>query len=211
MMKSYKKILVLAPHTDDGELGCGASIHKFASEGKEVFYVAFSICTKSLPEHMHPMTLANEVKKATEILGVKKENLVLFDFDVRHFPSHRQEILEEMVKLNASIKPDLVLMPNVNDIHQDHQTIYAEGLRAFKQTTILGYELPWNNLIFTTNTFIKLDEANIKQKIAALNEYKSQSARTYLNEDFIRSLARTRGVQIGTDYAEAFELVRWII
>jgi LmbE family N-acetylglucosaminyl deacetylase len=210
-MKSYKKILVLAPHTDDGELGCGASIHKFASEGKEVFYVAFSICTKSLPEHMHPMTLANEVKKATEILGVKKENLVLFDFDVRHFPSHRQEILEEMVKLNASIKPDLVLMPNVNDIHQDHQTIYAEGLRAFKQTTILGYELPWNNLIFTTNTFIKLDEANIKQKIAALNEYKSQSARTYLNEDFIRSLARTRGVQIGTDYAEAFELVRWII
>jgi LmbE family N-acetylglucosaminyl deacetylase len=210
-MKSYKKILVLAPHTDDGELGCGASIHKFASEGKEVFYVAFSICTKSLPEHMHPMTLANEVKKATEILGVKKENLILFDFDVRHFPSHRQEILEEMVKLNASIKPDLVLMPNVNDIHQDHQTIYAEGLRAFKQTTILGYELPWNNLIFTTNTFIKLDEANIKQKIAALNEYKSQSARTYLNEDFIRSLARTRGVQIGTDYAEAFELVRWII
>jgi N-acetylglucosamine malate deacetylase 1 len=210
-MKSYKKILVLAPHTDDGELGCGASIHKFANEGKEVFYVAFSICTKSLPEHMHPMTLANEVKKATEILGVKKENLILFDFDVRHFPSHRQEILEEMVKLNASIKPDLVLMPNVNDIHQDHQTIYAEGLRAFKQTTILGYELPWNNLIFTTNTFIKLDEANIKQKIAALNEYKSQSARTYLNEDFIRSLARTRGVQIGTDYAEAFELVRWII
>jgi LmbE family N-acetylglucosaminyl deacetylase len=102
-------------------------------------------------------------------------------------------------------------MPNVNDIHQDHQTIYAEGLRAFKQTTILGYELPWNNLIFTTNTFIKLDEANIKQKIAALNEYKSQSSRTYLNEDFIRSLARTRGVQIGTDYAEAFELVRWII
>jgi LmbE family N-acetylglucosaminyl deacetylase len=210
-MKSYKKILVLAPHTDDGELGCGASIHKFASESKEVFYVAFSICTKSLPEHMHPMTLANEVKKATEILGVKKENLILYDFDVRHFPSHRQEILEEMVKLNASIQPDLVLMPNVNDIHQDHQTIYAEGLRAFKQTTILGYELPWNNLIFTTNTFIKLDEANIKQKIAALNEYKSQSSRTYLNEDFIRSLARTRGVQIGTDYAEAFELVRWII
>ncbi len=210
-METFKKILILAPHTDDGELGCGATIHKFSSEGREVFYVAFSICTKSLPAHMHPMTLANEVKKATEILGVKKENLILFDFDVRNFPSHRQEILEEMIKLNSSIKPDLVLMPNVNDIHQDHQTIYAEGLRAFKQTTILGYELPWNNLTFSTNTFIRLDESNIKQKVAALNEYKSQSSRTYLNEDFIRSLARTRGVQIGTQYAEAFELVRWII
>jgi LmbE family N-acetylglucosaminyl deacetylase len=102
-------------------------------------------------------------------------------------------------------------MPNCNDIHQDHQTIYAEGLRAFKQTTILGYELPWNNLTFTTNTFIKLSEENVKTKIAALKEYKSQSSRTYLNDDFIHSLAKTRGVQIGSEYAEAFELIRWII
>ncbi|MFN8317589.1 MAG: hypothetical protein U0T32_14165, partial [Chitinophagales bacterium] len=64
-MNQFKKVLVLAPHTDDGELGCGASIHKFSSEGADVFYVAFSICTRSLPEHLHPMTLAEEVKRAT--------------------------------------------------------------------------------------------------------------------------------------------------
>jgi hypothetical protein len=84
-------------------------------------------------------------------------------------------------------------------------------LRAFKRTTILGYELPWNNLSFTTNTFVTLNENNVQQKIKALNEYESQKSRSYLNADFIRSLAKTRGVQIAADYAEAFELIRWII
>ena len=210
-MNQFKKVLVLAPHTDDGELGCGATIHKLSEAGAEVFYVAFSICTRSLPEHLHPMTLAEEVKKATELLGVKKENLILYDYDVRHFPAIRQTILEEMVALEKQIKPDLVLMPCSTDIHQDHQTIYAEGLRAFKRTTILGYELPWNNLSFTTNTFVTLNENNVQQKIKALNEYESQKSRSYLNADFIRSLAKTRGVQIAADYAEAFELIRWII
>jgi LmbE family N-acetylglucosaminyl deacetylase len=210
-MKQFKKVLVLAPHTDDGELGCGATIHKLSEAGAEVFYVAFSICTRSLPEHLHPMTLAEEVKRATELLGVSKENLILYDYDVRHFPAIRQTILEEMVALEKQIKPDLVLMPCSTDIHQDHQTIYAEGLRAFKRTTILGYELPWNNLSFTTNTFVTLNENNVQQKIKALNEYESQKSRSYLNADFIRSLAKTRGVQIAADYAEAFELIRWII
>jgi LmbE family N-acetylglucosaminyl deacetylase len=210
-MNQFKKVLVLAPHTDDGELGCGASIHRFSTEGAEVFYVAFSICTRSLPDHLHPMTLAEEVKKATELLGVRKENLILYDYDVRHFPAIRQTILEEMVALEKQIKPDLVLMPCSTDIHQDHQTVYAEGLRAFKRTTILGYELPWNNLSFTTNTFVTLNENNVQQKIKALNEYESQKSRSYLNADFIRSLAKTRGVQIAADYAEAFELIRWII
>jgi LmbE family N-acetylglucosaminyl deacetylase len=157
------------------------------------------------------MTLAEEVKRATELLGVSKENLILYDYDVRHFPAIRQTILEEMVALEKQIKPDLVLMPCSTDIHQDHQTIYAEGLRAFKRTTILGYELPWNNLSFTTNTFVTLNENNVQQKIKALNEYESQKSRSYLNADFIRSLAKTRGVQIAADYAEAFELIRWII
>jgi LmbE family N-acetylglucosaminyl deacetylase len=210
-MQQFQKVLVLAPHTDDGELGCGATIHKLSAEGAEVFYVAFSICTRSLPEHLHPMTLAEEVKKATELLGVKRKNLILYDYDVRHFPAIRQTILEEMVALEKQIKPDLVLMPCSTDIHQDHQTVYAEGLRAFKRTTILGYELPWNNLSFTTNTFVTLNENNVQQKINALNEYESQKSRSYLNADFIRSLAKTRGVQIAADYAEAFELIRWII
>lgn len=210
-MKEFKRVLVLAPHTDDGELGCGSTINKFVEEGAEVTYVAFSIATRSLPAGLPPDTLAKEVAAATKILGVKKDNLILFDYDVRHFPGNRQLILEEMVKIGRKLKPDLVLQPNSNDIHQDHQVVYNEGLRAFKNTTMLGYELPWNNLSFTTNCFVRVEEKNIDKKLEALKEYKSQAHRKYLNEGFIKGLAQTRGTQIGADWAEAFEVIRWII
>jgi LmbE family N-acetylglucosaminyl deacetylase len=206
-----KRVLVLAPHTDDGELGCGSTIHKFIKEGADVYYAAFSICTRSLPAGMDPLTLEREVKAATKILGIKPENLILFDYDVRHFPANRQPILEEMVKINREVKPDLVLLPNSNDIHQDHKVIADEGLRAFKQTTLLGYELPWNSLTFTTSCFIKLEEAHVAKKIEALKEYKSQAHRTYLNEAFIRGWALTRGTQVGSEFAEAFEVIRLIV
>ena len=208
---SGKKILILAPHTDDGELGCGGSISKYIEEQNEVFYVAFSLGKNSLPMGLADNTLEIEVKAATKILGIKEENLILFDFEVRKFKENRQEILEELIMLRNKINPDLVFLPCSTDIHQDHQTIYDEGVRAFKQTSILGYEMPWNNISLQTTSFIKLNDVHIETKVKALEAYLSQKHRTYLNSNFIKSLATTRGVQIGHQYAEAFEVIRWII
>jgi LmbE family N-acetylglucosaminyl deacetylase len=207
---AFKKILVLAPHTDDGELGCGGSIARFVAEGAEVYYVAFSTCRRSLPEGLAPDTLEVEVKAATKILGVKPEHLIILDFDVRTFKEKRQDILESLIKIRAQVKPDLVFLPCSTDIHQDHQAIHDEGVRAFKQTSILGYEMPWNNISLRTTSFIKLSDKHLETKILALKAYQSQGHRDYLNENFLRSLATTRGVQIGTKYAEAFEVIRWI-
>ena len=75
----------------------------------------------------------------------------------------------------------------------------------------MGYELIWNNLSFNTQCFVKLEQAHLDSKIAALQEYKSQSHRDYMKAEFITSLAHARGVQIGTRYAEAFEVIRWVI
>ena len=113
--------------------------------------------------------------------------------------------------LRKNIEPDLVFMPSLNDVHQDHATIAQEGLRAFKGSTILGYELIWNNLTFNTTSFVNLDEKHIQKKCDALKEYKSQGQKDYMSKDFIFSLARTRGIQIGTQFAESFEVVRWVI
>src|ERR1700716_3928690 len=118
-MLNPSRILVLAPHTDDGELGCGATMAKFAAAGKNVFYVAFSTCAKSLPPALPKDTLAIECKKAISILGIKEENIMLFDFEVRELMIHRQRILEELVSMNKKLSPDLVLLPAMNDIHQD--------------------------------------------------------------------------------------------
>jgi len=209
-MLDPKKILVLAPHTDDGELGCGGSIARFCAEGREVYYAAFCLCSKSLPANLPANTLELECKKATAVLGIPAANLILFNYEVRELPAHRQEILEELLKLNQQLKPDMVLLPAASDVHQDHQVIHTEGLRAFKNTTFAGYELPWNNYSFRTNFFMRLSDNEVNKKIAALQEYKSQSHRNYMQTDFTRSLAKVRGVQCNSEYAEAFELYKVI-
>ncbi|MFN7591899.1 MAG: PIG-L deacetylase family protein [Bacteroidota bacterium] len=209
-MINNDKILVLAPHTDDGELGCGGTIAKFIESGKDVYYVAFSLCRKSLGEGLAPDTLEKEVKAATMVLGISQKNLHLYDYDVRNFYANRQEILEDMVRLKKEINPTLVLTPCSTDLHQDHQVIHNESLRAFKDVSIIGYELPWNNLSIKTNFFIKLEERHVMRKVEALKEYKSQSHRPYCNENFLRSLATARGVQTGAAFAEAYEVLKFI-
>jgi len=206
-----KKILILAPHTDDGEFGCGGSIARFIEEKKEIYYIAFSGAEKSVPEGMPKDILRKEVIKATSILGIKESNISVLKYPVREFSKFRQDILEDMIKFEREIKPDLIFLPSTTDTHQDHQVIASEGFRAFKKSTMLGYEIPWNNLSFVTNAFINFGVKHIDKKIDALKCYISQLSRNYVNEQYIRSLAITRGAKIGTEYAETFEVIRWII
>jgi len=206
----FSRVLILAPHTDDGELGCGGTIARFVEEGKEVYYAAFSVAEKSVPEGFPKNILETEVRKAMKVLGVSESNLLIYKYEVRTFSYHRQEILEDIISLRKELQPDLVFIPSPNDLHQDHKVIAEEGIRAFKKSTILGYEMPWNNISFNTISFIPLEERHIKKKIDALRCYETQRYRSYLNEDFIRSLARTRGTQIEVEYAEAFEVIRWV-
>lgn len=210
MNLQFAKILILAPHTDDGEFGCGGSIAKFIETGTEIYYAAFSLAEESVPPQFPKNILETEVKAATKILGIKPDHLLLYKYQVRHFATYRQSILEDLVKLNQDLKPDLVFMPSLHDLHQDHSTISIEGLRAFKKTSILAYEMPWNNLNFSTQSFIRLSELHLEKKIRALKCYNSQKSKDYASEQFIKSLAITRGTQIGVNYAEAFEVVRWI-
>ncbi len=207
----FSKILIIAPHTDDGELGCGGAIARFIEEGKEVYYAAFSVAEKSVPEGFPKNELEIEVKRAMKVLGVPADNLLIYRYEVRTFSYHRQEILEDLVRLKKDLEPTLIFIPSLNDLHQDHKTIAEEGCRAFKTGTLLGYEEPWNNISFNTTSFVPLEERHIKKKIDALKEYRTQRYRNYLNEDFIRGLAKTRGTQINKEYAEAFEVIRWVI
>jgi len=178
---------------------------------KNVYYVAFSTARQSLPEGFPDDTLKKEVKKATKTLGIDQRNLIVFDYEVRKLNYVRQEVLEKLVKIKNEIEIDLVLMPSLHDIHQDHTTVAIEGLRAFKTKTILGYELIWNNLSFNTECFVRLEKKHVDCKIEALKEYKSQRDKNYASGSFLKSLAQTRGIQIGAEYAECFEVVRWVI
>ena len=211
MLSKYKNVYVLAPHTDDGELGAGGTIAKLVELGANIYYFAFSTAEESVPNELPKDILKTEVINATNKLGIPSKNVFVYNYQVRKLNYSRQEILEDLMTHRKKLNPDLVLMPSLHDIHQDHATIAQEGLRAFKGSTVLGYELIWNNLTFNTTSFVNLDEKHIQQKCNALKEYKSQAKKNYMSEDFIFSLAKTRGVQIGSKFAESFEVVRWVI
>jgi LmbE family N-acetylglucosaminyl deacetylase len=206
------RVLVLSPHTDDGELGAGGTIAKFLDEGKDVYYVAFSSCERSIPNGMPKDTLRKECMESTKILGIKNGNVTILDYQVRTFPEHRQEILEKLIQLREAIKPDLILVPSSHDVHQDHEVIYLESLRAFKkEASIWGYEHPWNNMGFSTDILVVLGRQHLEKKLSALKRYKSQTRKSYMDKKNILALTCSRGSQIDKAYAETFELIRFII
>lgn len=205
-----QKVLVLAPHTDDAELGCGGTIIRMLENDVDVYVAAFSTARASLPPGSDPDLLREEFNAAMDLLEIPEKRRFIYDYQVRKLQSSRQEVLEELVKLKREIQPEMVLLPSGSDLHQDHRVVYNEGLRAFKEVTVWGYELPWNHITFSAQAFVTLTEAQIDRKWEVLQLYESQvqKERNYFTEDFIRGLARVRGVQVKAEYAEAFEVVR---
>lgn len=107
-----QRLLILAPHTDDAELGCGGTIARFLREKAEVFVAAFSTAEESLPPSASPDTLRNEFWAAMDALGVPRERTFVFGYPVRRLSSYRQEVLEELVKLKKQLNPTMIFLPS---------------------------------------------------------------------------------------------------
>lgn len=202
--------LVLAPHTDDEVFGCGGTIARMVDEGHEVHVAVFSACMLNVPPPWPSDQLVTEMKAAAAVLRIKPEHLHQFDFQVRTFDRHRQEILQTMIKLRDRVEPHLVMKPWRHDVHQDHQVVAEEALRAFKFTTLLSYELPWNTVdgAFPADTFYELKEYHLQRKADAIACYQTQAQRPYSKGIYWTNIAFGRGLQAGVDYAEAFHTVR---
>ena len=101
-MVNYNSTLILAPHTDDGEVGCGGTISRFVEEGRSVYYAAFVTSAESTSPTFPPDILTHEVKAATKVLGIDQQNLLLFNYPVRKLEFHRQEILDDLLRMKKS-------------------------------------------------------------------------------------------------------------
>lgn len=213
-MLSYKNVLVLSPHTDDSELGAGGLIARLVSGGARVTVMVFCNAVKSLDQRL----LIKGPRKNNNLLleefqaaaALQKVNTVILRYPVREFPKHRQEILENMYERQRGF--DLVLTPCGFDTHQDHQVIFEESCRAFRRVTLLGYELPWNHINFTAPLYVKLSSEHVAKKWAAISCYKSQieMKRNYFTKEFIYGLAKVRGIQAGSEYAEMYQLIHGV-
>ncbi len=210
--KSSRTILFLSPHTDDAELGSGGALIKSVENRHDIMVVVFSAGSHHQIEDEPTSVLKSEFKDSMK--DVEVQNYKIFNFEIRELSYSRQEILEELIEIKESFSPDLIIGPSLNDFHQDHQTVASEMVRAFKtNASIICYEMPWNHISFNSQLFVRLEKRHIERKLSLLNHYKSQlkMKRSYFSPEFIYGLAKTRGVQCNSEYAEAFEVLRWIM
>lgn len=192
-------ILVLSAHTDDCELGAGATL---ASTDEEK--VGFCFTAHSAFHHILP-----EMLDAWDILKIKY--LPDWDQNFRHRELNRQAVLDVLIRLNNTFKPRIVFTHSSYDCHQDHEIIHRESVRAFKHSTILGYNLNWNNVNGSSARYYqKVPVSSVNKKLEALKCYKSQQHRTYFEHEYQKANMLVTGQEIDSFYAEKFELIRYV-
>jgi LmbE family N-acetylglucosaminyl deacetylase len=154
--------------------------------------------------------MEDESNNALETLGITER--IYYDYEVRYFPDYRQAILEDLVRLKEDIAPDLVVAPSVNDWHQDHQTVGAECMRAFRDTNMILYKHPWNcSLDLNVDYFVKVDDLAVGRKAEAVDCYRSQRDKLYTSKEYIYAMARWYGALCGAEFAEGFKVFKLIV
>lgn len=199
----FNNILAIGAHPDDIEVGCAGFVAKCIHNGINVTTAIMSKCDNTSQECDKNLR-EKEYQNATNYLKVNTS--LIFDLPDTEFPEHRIELMKILAELQETIKPDLVLIPFLDDPHQDHSTIAHASVRIFRRhESILQYEiLRHGSHTFTPSLFVDISDF-IDKKLKALEYYKTQiNQKAYFDKQSYKSLARTRGAQSGFDYAEGF-------
>lgn len=203
MLFHGKKVCFIGAHPDDIELGCGAFISNI--QGKtDIQCVTLSDNQKN-PAHTH---LVQEHYRSMNILGVTRDHIRLGTFVTRRFPELRQEILEYLYQLNHDYQPDIVFTHTRSDIHQDHQQTTEEVLRAFRGTTVLGYDALRSSYGFFPHFLVEVTEEDVERKINALAEYSTYHDKYYFDASVLRATLIRHGALAERPFAEGFDILR---
>jgi len=198
-----KQVLFLGAHPDDIELGCGALLNHIVKQ-TDVLCVTLSDNQKN-PDLQN---VKNEHYESMEVLGVPQEKIILGPFTTRVFPDSRQEILEYFLKLRKDFKPDLIFVHSKQDIHQDHNTMTDEALRAFRGITVLGFDVVRSSHDFFPHFLVEVTEEDVNKKIEALSKYETYWDRYYFNSELTRSIMVRHGALAERPFAEGFDILR---
>ena len=217
-----KKVLILSPHADDEILGCGGFISKYSKQNYHINVLVLTNANKGAPEIFTPVEikkLRNESKMANNFIGTKSlffENLPAINLN--NYPVYK--ITNIIDKYITNINPEIVLIPSINDIHDDHKIIFRAAKVSMRPNKIsnlkkiLSYEVlsetEWNEdgKTFNPNYFIRLKKSDINNKVKAFLKYKSQVKKFPhpRSKEAIVNLSRVRGGQVFAEYAEAFRV-----
>lgn len=198
-----RSLLFMGAHPDDIELGCGAFISGMVGIA-DIHCMTFSDNQKN-PDLSH---LVGEHYDSMHELGLSDDQIELGQFETRRFPDFRQEILEKMLALRRKIQPEIVFVHTAQDIHQDHQTVTQEATRAFRGTTVLGFDVLRSSYGFFPHFLVEVTEAGVNKKIEALSKYTTYAERYYFSEEVLRSTAIRHGALAERPFAEGFDIIR---
>jgi LmbE family N-acetylglucosaminyl deacetylase len=200
-----QKVCFIGAHPDDIELGCGALIAHITPYA-EVLTITLSDNQKN-PELVN---VVDEHYRSMLTLGVPRENIIVGTFETRRFPHARQEILEYLIDVNRAHHPEIVFVHTRADIHQDHATVTEEALRAFRGTSVLGFDVLRSSYGFFPNFLVEVSEEDVEKKIKALAEYKTYTNKYYFDEKITRATLIRHGALAERPYAEGFDILRVI-
>ena len=197
-----KKILCLGAHSDDIEIGCGATLLRITGElpGCEVMWVVFS----------GSEVRAAEARASAEafLQGVERRQIIIKSFRDGFFPFIGGEIKPFFEQLKREFAPDLIFTHHRRDLHQDHRTLAELTWNTFRSHLILEYEISkYDGDLGAPNVFVPLEKGLCERKIQLILEnFISQKDRTWFDAETFWALLRLRGLEADSPsrYAEAF-------
>jgi LmbE family N-acetylglucosaminyl deacetylase len=197
-------VLCLGAHSDDIEIGAGATILSWIASGTEVHvrWCVVSAIGARRAEAEQSAKAFLEGAASTEIeLGEARDG---------YFPYEGARIKDWIEGLKQRVKPDVILTHRRDDAHQDHRELCRLTWNAFRDHLILEYEIPkWDGDLGQPNLYMPVSAATIEKKIALLERhFGTQRSKDWFDAETFRGLARLRGMEARAPerYAEAFFL-----
>jgi LmbE family N-acetylglucosaminyl deacetylase len=194
------RVLALGAHPDDLEIGAGGTLLELGRSVPDVHVdVVILTGTAERAEEAH--------KSAAAFLAGVDHTVEVYGLPDGRLPAVWQPAKELLEAVAASQpRPDLILAPSRDDSHQDHRTVAELIPTVFRGVLTLGYEIgKWDGDLVRRPVYVPLpDKIATRKADLLLEHFPSQHGRAWYDRDVFLGLARLRGIECESRYAEAF-------
>ena len=194
-------VLAIGAHPDDIEIGAGGLLLGLAQGRPQVRY---TVLTGTAERHQEARNAAHAFLPDTDLA------IELFDLPEGRLPAVWERVKEILEYTARSCSPDVIIAPSSDDAHQDHRTIAEIVPTVFRDQLYLAYEIPkWDGDIDRPSVYVPLSASTAQRKVELLHKcFSSQRNRDWWDDEVFLGLARLRGMECRTRYAEAFRCTK---
>jgi LmbE family N-acetylglucosaminyl deacetylase len=195
-------VLCLGAHSDDIEIGAGATLLNLIASGTQV-EVHWCVLSGAGEREREGLASANDF-----LFGATRAAIEQMTFTDGYFPQHSEAIKTWFEELKTRVNPDIIFTHFRDDAHQDHREVCRLTWNTFRNHCILEYEIPkWDGDIGQPNFYAPVSGDILSRKISLLMaHFGTQRSKDWFCADVFRGLARLRGMECRApnSYAEAF-------